>query len=61
MGFLIDVMRSDSSITAVDYARKFFWKAAHLNESELGYNPLILELEPAFEWWRTNKADMADK
>lgn len=58
MEFLIDVMRNDASINAVDYARKFFWKSTDLDQGDLKVKPLVLD--PLYTWWETNKTTIKE-
>ena len=53
MAFLIDVMKTDVSISAVDNARKCFYGETDLPKGELATSPIILE--PLYQWWEKNK------
>ena len=53
MAFLIEVMKTDRSINAVDYARKLFYPETTLKHEDMGGAPIILG--PLYDWWEANK------
>jgi hypothetical protein len=53
MGFLIEVMKTDASINAVDYSRKLFYPETNLKHEDMAALPLVLD--PLYDWWEQNK------
>ncbi len=51
MSFLVDVLKNDNSLKAVEHAGRYFKKA-----SGLKYKPLAIDL--FLKWWHNNKANI---
>ena len=56
MDFMIDVVKTDSSLTAVEYASRHFMQGAGLENK---MNPMALD--SLYEWWKKNQGETAEK
>lgn len=56
MDFMIDVMKTDSSLTATEYAARHFLEGGDLT---LKMNPMAFD--SLYEWWAQHRGEFVEK